>query len=211
MSAALRLAGGSKQLRDRRAFALTFDDGPDETYTPPLLEILSRSGVRATFFLVGHRVERDPELVRAIAAEGHAVGSHSQTHPKPWQTPLATVLADYQEGRRTLERVAGRRIDLFRPPYGWLSLRSALDLRRSGYAAWTWSVDPEDWQPDATTERITRVTRSIQGRDVVLLHDGVEGPEAPEALDRSETLAAVPVIVEQARARGLEPALLMAR
>jgi peptidoglycan/xylan/chitin deacetylase (PgdA/CDA1 family) len=204
----LALAACSLRLADPRAVALTFDDGPDETYTPRLLEILARADARATFFLVGRRVEQAPSLVREILDEGHAVGSHSQTHPEPWRTALRTVLRDYDDGKRTLERVVGRDVDLFRPPYGWLTWRSALGLRRRRLAPWTWSLDPEDWHPRATAESIAEATAAIGGGDVVLLHDGVEGPLAPEALDRAATLAAVPLILEQARARGLEPVRL---
>lgn len=204
----LGLTGVSNRLPHGRGIALTFDDGPDEIHTPRLLELLGRGDVRATFFLVGHRVEQHPSLVRQIIAEGHSVGSHSQTHPKPWLTPLGEVWHDYQLGRSTLERVTGRRIALFRPPYGWMNFRSALRIRQHRLQAWSWSLDPEDWRPDATTDGIISVTAAMQAGDVLLLHDGVEGPEAPEALDRTQTLNAVPVIIEQARARKLQPVAL---
>ena len=199
------LARGSRRLANARAVALTFDDGPDETHTPRLLEILARAGVRATFFVVGRRVEQSPSLVRAIIEEGHSIGSHSQTHPEPWRTPLRAVLLDYDEGRRTLERVVGQKVGLFRPPYGWVTARSALGLLRRRLQPWTWSLDPEDWHPRATAASIAEVAEAMRGGDVVLLHDGVEGPISPDALDRSQTLAAVPMLLEQARARGLEP------
>jgi peptidoglycan/xylan/chitin deacetylase (PgdA/CDA1 family) len=107
--------------------------------------------------------------------------------------------------------VLGGENRLFRPPYGWVDLRTAARLRRRWPGAWIWSVDPEDWMPTAQSEEIVAVGDTIAAGDVMLLHDGVCHPEAEESLDRSQTIAAVPAIVERARARGLEPVPLPPR
>jgi peptidoglycan/xylan/chitin deacetylase (PgdA/CDA1 family) len=168
-----------------------------------VLELLASLDVVATFFVVGARVERHPALVRRILASGHALGSHSHTHAKPWERD-GDVLADYAAGRAALERVTGGPVRLFRPPYGWLDARSAWWIRRHAPSAWLWSVDPEDWRADATAAGIVRSADGLGPGDVMLLHDGVEGPPGEVGQHREHTVAALAPIVERARARGLE-------
>ena len=184
--------------------ALTFDDGPDPVFTPRVLDVLAELAVPATFFVVGAKAERHPELVRRMLAEGHHVGSHSQTHRKPWETPGRVVAADYRDGTRTLERVVGAPVRLFRPPYGWLSPLTACWIRLHAPSPWIWSVDPDDWRRDATRDVIVRTSEGLGPGDVMLLHDGVEGPPAEVGQDRSATVAALARIVRGARSRGLE-------
>ena len=184
--------------------ALTFDDGPDPACTPRVLDALAELGVPATFFVIGTKAQRHPELVRRMLAEGHRVGSHSHTHRKPWETPGSVIAADYGEGRRALESVVGAPVGLFRPPYGWLSTRTAWWIRMHASSAWIWSVDPDDWRPDATADGIVRTSERLGPGDVMLLHDGVAGPPAEVGQDRSATLAAIGRIVRGARSRGLE-------
>jgi peptidoglycan-N-acetylglucosamine deacetylase len=183
--------------------ALTFDDGPDPRHTPQVLDELERLGVVATFFVIGAKAQRHPELVRRMLAEGHHVGSHSQTHRKPWELPGRVVVEDYREGHSALEQVTGSRVRLFRPPYGWLSARSGLWIRANAPSAWIWSVDPDDWRPEATTAGIVRTSASLGPGDVMLLHDGVAGPPSEVGQGRSHTVAALAGIIEGARARGL--------
>lgn len=186
------------------AVALTFDDGPSATYTSQVLDVLADLGVRATFFLVGRLVTEHPGLVRRIVAEGHAVGSHSWSHPEPWTVDLRTLAGEYRGGRRALERVLGRRATLFRPPKGHIDARGALAILASRLRTWRWTIDPEDWAPGATSEGLVAGVASAGAGDVVLLHDGLEGALAPEANDRSATVDALPEIVAGIRGRGLE-------
>jgi peptidoglycan/xylan/chitin deacetylase (PgdA/CDA1 family) len=166
------------------AVALTFDDGPDPEFAPAFLDELRRLRIVATFFVVGHRARARPDLVRRALDEGHAVGSHSDTHPEPWTLPLGALTRDYRRGRQAAEAVVGRRL-------------------RAGVRPWLWTVDPEDWQPGATTDEILAGLDGLTGGDVVLFHDAIEGPLAPSALDRSATLAALPAVADLVRSRGL--------
>ena len=185
------------------AVALTFDDGPHPDFAPAYLDELRRLGIVATFFVVGHRARARPDLVRRALDEGHAVGSHSDTHPEPWTVPLRTLSRDYRRGRQAAEQALGRRVRLFRPPKGYLDGAGAAAMIGAGVRPWLWTVDPEDWQPDVTTAEIVAGLDGLTGGDVVLLHDAIEGPLAPSALDRSATLAALPAIAELAASRGL--------
>jgi peptidoglycan/xylan/chitin deacetylase (PgdA/CDA1 family) len=185
------------------AVAITFDDGPDPEFAPAFLDELRRLGVVATFFVVGHRARARPDLVRRALAEGHAVGSHSDTHPEPWTVPLGRLTRDYRRGRRSAEAALGRRIRLFRPPKGYLDGSGAAAMLAAGVRPWLWTVDPGDWRPDVTTDELLAGLDGLAGGDVVLFHDAIEGPLAPSALDRSATLAALPAVAELVRERGL--------
>jgi peptidoglycan/xylan/chitin deacetylase (PgdA/CDA1 family) len=185
------------------AVALTFDDGPDPQWAPAFLDELGRLGIPATFFVVGHRARARPDLVRRAAAEGHVVGSHSDTHPEPWTLPLPALAGDYRRGRRAAEAALDRRVRLFRPPKGHLNGTGAAAVLAAGVRPWLWTVDPGDWQPDVTTDQLLAGLDGLAGGDVVLLHDAIEGPLAPSALDRAATLAALPRIADLAARRGL--------
>ncbi|SEQ05580.1 polysaccharide deacetylase family protein [Microlunatus flavus] len=183
--------------------ALTFDDGPRPGSTDRVLDVLAELGVPATFFCVGRNAERHPELVRRAQAEGHAVGSHSHTHPDPQVTPLRVLAADYRRGHAAVEDALGGPVALFRPPRGWIDLPRAFQLRRAGTPPVLWSVDPQDWHPEAQRDLVAEVAGAAGERDVVLLHDWVEQPWDVRALDRSQTVTALAGVVAAVRARGL--------
>lgn len=195
--------GGAARRTSGQAVALTFDDGPRPGSTEWVLDLLADLGVPATFFCVGANAVRYPALVRRIHEEGHAVGSHSLTHPDPQVTPLRALAADYAQGRVAVSDALGQQVDLFRPPRGYLDLRRAAQLRRAGLRPWLWNVDPRDWHPDAERGAIAAVAGRAEAGDVVLLHDWVEQPWAPAALDRTETIEALPLVVAAVRRRGL--------
>ena len=123
--------------------ALTFDDGPSPSNTPRLLEGLSRRGVRATFFLVGSRIEGREDLVRRIRQEGHQIGNHSFGHGDLTDLSAAQALADLDKCSRALEQVLGPGSYWLRPPYGFISQEELCAL---GTPAICWSVDTEDWK-----------------------------------------------------------------
>jgi peptidoglycan/xylan/chitin deacetylase (PgdA/CDA1 family) len=186
------------------AVALTFDDGPDALFTPQVLDVLAEHGVRATFFLVGRRAESHPELVRRMAAEGHAIGSHTWSHPLPWTVGALETLREQRAGRRAVEAAAGRTIRLFRPPKGYLTGRIALAALAARLDVRLWTLDPEDWQPGVVPDEILGRLQEVAAGDVILLHDAIEGPLAPEAEDRWATVEALPGVIELIRGRGLE-------
>lgn len=183
--------------------ALTFDDGPDPTWTPRLLDLLADLEVRASFFLVGRRAAARPDLVQRMVREQHTVGSHTWSHPDPWSLSRSALVADYRDGRRAVEDAAGRTARLFRPPQGHLGLWESVAVRRAGLACWLWTVDTEDWRPTTDADAVVRAAASSGPGDVVLLHDALERPLVPVAADRAATLAAIPRLVAAARSRGL--------
>jgi len=183
--------------------ALTFDDGPHPGSTDRILDVLADLQVPATFFCVGKNARAHPELLRRIEAEGHAIGSHSFTHPHPRETRHGALRAEYRDGRAAVEDVLGREVRLFRPPHGHLNPAGALMIRRLGMQPWLWSVDPTDWRPGVTRVEVTEVASRAASGDVVLFHDWVEQPFAPSALDRTATIQSLPDVISAVRRRGL--------
>jgi peptidoglycan/xylan/chitin deacetylase (PgdA/CDA1 family) len=182
--------------------ALTFDDGPHPVDTPAILEILDRARVRATFFFVGKRVRARPDLVHRAAAAGHEVGAHSDTHP--WWFSLAPPARLRREVRgsvEALEAILGRPPRLFRPPMGHKNPFLARELQASRLTMATWSARAFD----TVRRRPEAILRAVRARaapgGIVLLHEGAR--RTPDRV--SATVAALPVLIDELRGRGLEP------
>ena len=162
-----------------RAVALTFDDGPDPVWTPRVLDVLAEFGVRATFFVVGSRAERCPELVRRIVAEGHILGNHTRSHSA--RLPLCSARRlgrELEHTRQTVERLTGLRMALFRPPFGVTNPAVARAVRRGGYRAVGWSIRALDTAAATSRERVVRRTvGALHDGAVILLHDRCEGAD----------------------------------
>jgi peptidoglycan/xylan/chitin deacetylase (PgdA/CDA1 family) len=156
---------------DAPGVAWTFDDGPHAERTPRLLDLLARAGQRATFFVVGREVRRNPQLTRRILAEGHALGNHSYTHP--WMPGLSTraIHAELAECQRAVEDVTGVAPTVVRPPYGHRDARFYRVARELGLVPVLWSVDTIDYAGLAA-DRVERRAARARAGDVVLFHDG---------------------------------------
>ena len=189
--------------------ALTFDDGPDATWTPRVLDILKEEHVPASFFIIGEYGQENPQLVRRIVAEGHDIGNHSYTHPNLGEIPGRVTDLELTATERLIESLTGRSTILFRPPYFGDAEPTTPDevepvvrARRLGYVTVGLHVDPDDWATPGTDEIVKRtvdgVTNQTDDSDVrgqvVLLHDG--------GGNRGQTVEALPRIIEQLRARG---------
>jgi peptidoglycan/xylan/chitin deacetylase (PgdA/CDA1 family) len=182
----------------RRIMALTFDDGPCHPFTEQLLAILDREGVRATFFLPGANVRREPALAAELASE-HAIGNHTFTHP--YLTWSATRKISEEIERAQDEAATGRVPSLFRTPHGWYGPQVISTAEDLGLRCVGWSVMAWDWsRPPAKTIR-RRILRGSSPGGISLLHDGQNTDAFPEA-DRSQTIAAVPRIIESLREEG---------
>lgn len=190
-----------------RQIALTFDDGPDPRWTPRILDVLERHRVPATFFVTGTHVLDQPALVRRIVAQGSELANHSTTHADLNRLSDAAVELEINATQRLVETYTGRSMHLFRAPYlGDADPDTAAELRvariaaKLGYLTAGLNVDPLDWE---TTDAATITARTIAqieagsasyARRIVLLHDS--------GGDRSATVAALPAIIRELRARG---------
>jgi peptidoglycan/xylan/chitin deacetylase (PgdA/CDA1 family) len=213
----------------RSTVALTFDDGPHPVYTPAVLDELDRLGVKATFFVVGERVERHPQLARSIVERGHAIANHTYTHPMSPsmdELPLGVRADQVDRATSAIVRATGVRPCAYRSPgskHRSVETQRLVNQRDLRVVHWTHNAydsrfTSEDDRARAVQTIVARVTSPILERPVVLLHDG-----GGVTADRSLTVAAIEPVVRAYRARGygfvdaagapfrrVEPALLTA-
>ncbi len=195
--------------------ALTFDDGPDPEWTPKILDVLKRENAQATFFLIGIQTDKFPGLAQRIYREGHTIGNHTFTHPDVSNISSTQMRVELNLTERLFASLVGMRTILLRPPYAIdeepdtadqvKPLEFAQDL---GYITVGNRIDPNDWSDKPrrhTPEEISAYVlahlppcgaNDLRCGNIILLHDG--------GGDRAETVAALPMIIEGIRARGLE-------
>ncbi|WP_288413390.1 glycosyltransferase [uncultured Sphingomonas sp.] len=192
---------------DPKAIALTFDDGPDATWTPPILDALEKAGVPATFFVVGENALEHPGLLQRIVRDGDEIGNHSYTHPNLATTGERTTKLELNATQRLIQAYTGRSTTLFRAPYfgdaeptTMDEIAPALLAQDLGYTVVGLHVDPNDWQRPGTDAIVRQVVEQVEdasadsSRNVVLLHDG--------GGDRQQTVDALPRIIAILKAKG---------
>ena len=150
--------------------ALTFDDGPNASSTPILLDGLKERKVRATFFLIGENVEKDEneKIVKRMYEEGHLIGNHTYTHCNLSKLETGEAKKELEQTDTVIEKITGKQPVFVRAPYGELPVYSEQDLNRI-YIGWT--VDPLDWMTEDTGAVVKTVVEEINPGDVILLHD----------------------------------------
>jgi peptidoglycan/xylan/chitin deacetylase (PgdA/CDA1 family) len=183
-------------------WALTFDDGPHAQGTPAVLDVLADRGVRATFFLVGEQVLRNPAIPGEIVAAGHEIGLHCHRHRNllrlaPWQ-----VREDVARAQAAIEDATGISPALYRPPYGVLNATALRLARGAGRRTLLWTHWGRDWEARATPESIAaRVTDDLEEGSILLLHDA-DDYSAPGSWRR--TALALPRVLDVLAERGIE-------
>lgn len=201
-----RLLGVADRTLSGAGCALTFDDGPHPQGTPATLQALAAAEAKATFFLVGEQVRRNPGLAGEIVAAGHDVGLHCDRHRNllrlaPWQ-----VHADIARAQATIEDATEREIALYRPPYGILNASALRRARVCGWRTLLWSHWGRDWRAKATPESIAaEATDGLRPGSIVLLHDA-DDYSAPGSW--RNTVAALPMILDVLAQRELQPIAL---
>jgi len=185
---------------DAHEVALTFDDGPDPEWTPKILDILKAAKVKAAFFLVGVNAERYPNLVRRIVDEGHEIGNHTYYHPNLALCWPEHVRLELNATQLLIQTLTGRGTTLFRPPYAadtqparladLMPLQIAQD---QNYLVVLENIDPQDWARPGADVILQRIKQQRHDGNIILLHDA--------GGDRSQTVEALPRIIEYLQAR----------
>ena len=162
-------------LRDHE-IVLSFDDGPSPATTEQVLDALAAECVKANFFIVGQHAKERPDLVRRAYSDGHAIGTHSQTHPDLAKLPLAAAEREIDDGIRSVQSALGPQMTqapFFRAPY--LQTTPQLDqfLFERGLMLWSIDIDSEDWRPQSPEDVIARVLTRLEAKHsgIVLMHD----------------------------------------
>lgn len=188
-----------------RPVALTFDDGPNPDATPVILDALAARGVRATFFILGRHAERWPDLVRRVAAEGHAIGNHGYFHRKLHFKSPAYVRRDLELGTKAIEEAAGVHPAVFRAPHGFRAPWVTAIARSLGQRTVGWSLGVWDSDRPGVDVIAQRTVDGARPGSILLLHDG-DGYD-PSG-DRMQTAHAVPLIVDRLLQKGYRFELL---
>ena len=174
---------------NEKALYLTFDDGPHPTITPLVLDLLAEYQAKATFFCIGDRVKRYPEIMERILAEGHSIGNHTQHHVNGWNS---SVSAYAQEVRQASYLIPSK---LFRPPYGRIKRKQANLLENEGYKIIMWTILTADYDQSLNKEECAiRVVSHIDNGYIYLFHDSEKGEE--------KVMYTLPELLKQASAKG---------
>ena len=162
---------------DPSQMALTFDDGPNDPHTMHLLDVLAKHNARATFFLIGKYVRQRPDIARAIAAAGHEIGNHTDSHPNLILVSVARLRQELADCSKALEDAIGIKATLFRPPFGGRRPNVLRTARGMGLKPVMWSVTGYDWSAKSADQIVEKVGRQVDSRpkaqgEIILLHDG---------------------------------------
>jgi peptidoglycan/xylan/chitin deacetylase (PgdA/CDA1 family) len=182
---------------------LTFDDGPDDEWTPRILDVLAAYDAKATFFAIGRHAERSAALLRRARQAGHAIGNHGYGHEHPWIVSDARARAEVRQGGDAIAQATGAVPRAYRPAFGRRRAAMFDEARRCGQRVVLWRLSVMDWGPFARAPRIARRVERAQGGDIVLLHDGRNRRNHPEVV--TELL---PELLHALRRRGLVAATL---
>ncbi len=190
---------------NKKKIVLTFDDGPDQNYTPQILSILKKYNVPATFFVIGANANFDPKLLKQEYLDGNEIGNHTYTHPDITKISDFHLMLELDANQRLIEAILGHETLLFRPPYAediepdTVSEVYPLAFANSAdYYTVAMHIDPSDWSSPGVDTIVKRVMDSAKSGagNVVLLHDG--------GGDRSQTVAALPQIIEGLQGAGFQ-------
>jgi len=192
-----------------RKLAITFDDGPNPTMTPKLLDLLDRHKARATFFVIGQYARQHPDLLRETAARGHVIGNHTDSHPNLFWSSGSQTRDELHRCQDAIATALNAPPRFFRPPFGWRNPWLAAAARDLNLQVVTWTLLPGDWRAETDDWLVRRLdpisahARSSRatGGDILCLHDG---NHRAQNADRTHTLAALDQCLPRWRERGLE-------
>jgi peptidoglycan/xylan/chitin deacetylase (PgdA/CDA1 family) len=179
---------------NQKVVALTFDDGPNPVYTPQLLKILHKYHAPATFFDLGANACQYPELVKAESKAGHLIGNHTYSHPRLSQLSSGEIRAEIIETDDEIEKITHQKPHFFRPPYEELTenILTASRNQHKQIILSTITLEHESAKtPQAKAERVIRI---VFPGAIILAHDG--------RLNRSQTIAALPYLIDGLTAKG---------
>ncbi|WP_082820681.1 polysaccharide deacetylase family protein [Fictibacillus phosphorivorans] len=183
----------------KKQVAITFDDGPDPVYTSQILDVLKKEEVHATFFLIGKRVKKYPEIVKRELREGHEIGNHTYNHPSFHTISRHKVVDETRKTEHLLDPAHHTDyIKLFRPPGGTVTEKNLKVLKKEGYKIilWSWHQDPRDWTNPGAQRIASHILTNVKNGDIILLHDS--------GGNRSQTVLALKIILPKLKKMGYE-------
>ena len=166
----------------KKLVALTFDDGPSETFTPQVLELLAKYHAKATFFVIGYRAKQYPQLLARELADHHEIGNHTYSHVILTHKSEGRIRKELLDGHNAImESVGADESHYFRPPRGRFDKKVLQLARNEGYKIILWSVDSGDWSNPGATKVARHVLAKVHSGDIVLFHD--QGGNRTQTID----------------------------
>lgn len=180
----------------QKVVALTFDDGPHPKYTPQVLDVLKRYHAKATFYVVGSRVERAPEVAKRAIKEGHELANHTYGHPYMTRISAQELREEIDKADEVVTSITGHHLSTFRPPGGVYNDLVVNTAKTAGYLVvmWSWNQDTKDWSDPGVHKIVDRVLSNAHNGGIVLFHDF--------GGDRSQTIRALEQILPELEKRG---------
>jgi peptidoglycan/xylan/chitin deacetylase (PgdA/CDA1 family) len=187
------------QINSGKTIALTFDDGPDSKYTPLILDILKEKNIKATFFLIGNKMKKYPEITERIFKEGHCLANHTSNHVHRKGLQFRDVYKNVLKTERIIDSVSGGSLKLFRPPWGQITREQRDSLTLAGFKVILWDINSRDFSVKATANEIIERVISLAGDNkIILLHSAdYAGKES-----RMNTVRALPKIIDLLKSKG---------
>lgn len=184
------------KVKNAKQIALTFDDGPYPVFTEQILDVLKKEKIKATFFVVGKNIAKNPQLLQRISQEGHSIGNHTYNHSKITLLSNKKMLAELHKTNMLIKKITGQRAHLFRPPYGTSNKAKLKLIKQANYKVVLWSVNADDFYHQKSGIRkpgsiVKRVLARIKGGDIILMHDKTK-----------EIVAALPQIITRLKKQG---------
>jgi len=181
----------------QKAVAITFDDGPNPIYTPQVLEIFAKAEGKATFFMIGEQMEKNPELVKEAAEQGHEIGNHTYSHPKLTELTPADCLAEIERTEQMIRELTGKKPVTFRPPYLDYNHETISVVESKGYSMiGALNLEAQDWEQPGVDHILAASKKSVKNGSILIFHDGYG--------DRSQTIQAVRELVSDLKSQGYQ-------
>lgn len=184
--------------KDEKIVALTFDDGPDEVFTPQVLDILKKYDVKATFFLIGEKVPYNKNIVKREKEEGHEIGNHTYTHINAAKTSKEKIENEVIKTQEVIKEVIGEYPTIFRPPYRALSKDLCQVVKSKDMNIILWSnIDVRDWSNPGVNNIVSTIENKVENGNIIILHDYNTVRNS-----KSQTIQALDIIIPKLKEKG---------
>ena len=170
-----------KKNTELKNIALTFDDGPDAIFTPKIIELLHYHNIKATFFLLGKNIAKNPEIVKELIKQNHEIGNHSYSHKTLIFKSPKYIRKEIEKTDQILSTSGLEKTKLFRPPYGRFCIPLLLVLRKMKKKMILWNIGPKDFKAKNSNEIIARIEKKLKPGSIIVLHEKT-GEKTLEAL-----------------------------
>ena len=196
------IGGVQRAQNGRKEVFLTFDDGPDAVYTPQVLEILRRHGIKAVFFVTGHNAKKHPDIIKTMVQEGHEVGIHGMNHRFSWFIDPLTTLKDIKQANDVVEQITGKRPAFYRAPWGVFNIVNYFNFLINKQHSLLWTFMCWDWTKTCSAQSIAGlVRRRIKNGSIIILHD-CSGPVGSSSSAPQAVINALPLIIKDIKQQG---------